>query len=102
MTDSNHTPPTPHETSREPVPLGAALTETLNELDALRSSRIPTGISLSVPLSKHGELLLGDLRGLMQMADRLPDSALVVAYQSMDPAAPGRLTVGDQEVLTWP
>lgn len=75
MADIHHTPPRPH----------------------LRV-RVPSRVTLSIPLDQHGETTLDELRCMLQMAEHMPDSTPARAWVPMDPAESGRLTIGNQEV----
>lgn len=79
--------------SREPVRLGDTLAEVMPGIRQRVRRSAPVGATLSIPLSSYNETTLGDLRDLLELVERLPDSDAVAVYVPLAPGECGSISV---------
>lgn len=79
--------------SREPVLISDVLAEALPEVHKRVRRSGPVGATLSIPLSPFSETTLGDLRDLLDLAERLPDSDVVNVHVPLDPREHGSIAI---------
>lgn len=53
----------------------------------------PIGATITIPLNRHSETELGDLRGLLALTECLPDDTLVSVYVPLDPREHGTIAI---------
>ena len=53
----------------------------------------PIGATITIPLNRHSETELGDLRGLLALTECPPDDTLVSVYVPLDPREHGTIAI---------
>ena len=63
------------------------------ELASRARRSAPVGATLTIPLNENADTTLGDLRDLLELAKRLPDSDIVSVHVPLDPRDHSTLSI---------